>query len=79
MHVHVLDSNIPEQPQALLITSRQFMEMLNISQAAFFRLRAGGRIGPRSIKLGRSIRWDAAEVQEWIKAKCPNARTWDCR
>lgn len=68
-----------QQTAPLLITSKVFMEQLGISQAAFFRLRAGGRIGPRSIKLGRSIRWDAAEVQEWIKAKCPNSRQWECR
>lgn len=63
----------------LLITSKEFMQLLGISQAAFFRLRAGGRIGPRSIKLGRSIRWDSAEVQEWIAAKCPNSRVWESR
>lgn len=60
-----------------LITSKRFMQLLGISQAAFFRLRAAGRIGPQSVKLGRSIRWDAEEVEAWIKAKCPPSRGWN--
>ena len=65
--------------QPLLITSKDVFSRLGISQAAFFRLRARGKIGPRAIKLGRSIRWDAAEVDAWIKAKCPQARDWQSR
>ena len=70
---------MPVETEPRLITSRRFMEILGISQAAFFRLRAAGRIGPRSVKLGRSVRWDIEEVQEWIAAKCPNSRQWEGR
>jgi predicted DNA-binding transcriptional regulator AlpA len=64
---------------AVLITSSQFHTMLGISQASFFRLRSMGKIGPRPIKLGKSVRWDEVEVKEWIAAKCPNARQWQSR
>ena len=64
---------------AVLISSKDFHAMLGISQASFFRLRAMGKIGPRPIKLGKSVRWDEAEVKEWIAAKSPNARQWQSR
>lgn len=65
--------------QPALITTKEFIEKLGISESAFFRLRIMGKIGPRSIKLGRSIRWDAVEVEAWIKEKCPQARDWESR
>jgi len=60
-----------------LITSKEFIRRLGISQASFFRLRSSGKIGPRSIKLGRSVRWDSAEVDQWIQAKCPSFKRWE--
>lgn len=65
--------------QSPLITTKQFFARLSISQATFFRLRSTGKIGPRCIKIGRLLRWDEAEVESWIKAKCPPYRVWQTR
>ncbi len=45
-------------------------EFLGISKRSFWRLRSQGKIGPKVIKVGGSLRWKLSSVLRWIE--------WDC-
>lgn len=52
----------------------------DISTRQVWRLRDAGAM-PAPLKLGdgRCLRWDAATIQEWIIAGCPNVRRTNWR
>jgi len=68
-------SNIRE---ALAISARDLKEMLNVSLRQVWRLNAAGKL-PKPIRLGGSVRWNRAEIQQWFEAGCPDRRTWEVR
>lgn len=59
----------------LLITIRQVAHLLSRSVAALYRDLAAGRLPPPR-RLGRSRRWARHELEAWVAAGCPDARTW---
>jgi len=61
--------------QPLLLTDVQAANLAGISRATWHRLRSAGKLPP-SVRLGRSVRWRRAEIEEWIAAGCPDGRTW---
>lgn len=63
----------PLTPQ--LIPDTAAAALAGVSRATWHRLRAAGKLPP-PVKLGRSCRWNRAEVLLWIDAGCPDARTW---
>lgn len=63
---------------ALAVSARQLAEMLGISLRQAWRLSAAGKL-PKPIRLGGSVRWNLAEVQQWFAAGCPDRRTWETR
>lgn len=60
-----------------LLDARQAAQMLGVGESTFHRHRALGLIGPKPIKLGGSIRWDAVHMGQWIDAGCPDSKTWE--
>lgn len=61
-----------------LLPVGQVASLLNLSQRAIWKLLAVGRL-PRPVRLGRSVRWRAAELSAWIGAGCPSRDTWEAR
>lgn len=58
MVIHLADSLVE------LLTQAELMERLRISRATLFRWRQAGL---PTIKLGRTLRFDAVEVLRWVK------------
>ncbi len=40
------------------------------------RLEAAGKLGPRRVKLGGMVRFQAAECRAWVAAGCPPRDEW---
>lgn len=68
---------MPTDATPLLIPDTEAAALSGISRASWHRLRAADKIGPTAVKLGRAVRWNRAEVEAWILAKCPDRRTWE--
>lgn len=65
----------------LLLTKEEFAALLRVGESTFDRYRAAGRVGPRTMRIGGSLRWSRAEVEEWVKRPTPrgeflDADTW---
>jgi len=83
----------PEERQALLDAllrlhtpneseaqpSKWLWKTLGISAATGWRWLASGRIGPRPLRFGRTLRWRASEVRNWINSGCPRREAWEAR
>jgi excisionase family DNA binding protein len=62
-------------PDALLLTDRQAAALCGLGRSTWHRLRAAGKL-PLAVRLGRALRWRRQEIEAWISAGCPDARTW---
>lgn len=51
-------------------------ELLQISERHFWSLHAAGRV-PRPVRLGRAVRWSAAELRDWLAAGAPSREAWE--
>lgn len=60
------------------MSARQLSQMLNVSLRQVWRLNAAGKL-PRPIRLGGSVRWNRAEIQQWFEAGCPDRKVWEAR
>ncbi|MHB1038416.1 MAG: helix-turn-helix transcriptional regulator [Pirellulales bacterium] len=49
-------------------------EKLRCSERTVYRLADAGRM-PRPVKLGTLVRWNQAEIDQWIADGCPSCRT----
>ena len=56
-----------------LATVDDVATLLNCSVRHVQRLSDSGRM-PSPVRLGRSLRWSVAAIQEWIEAGCPDSR-----
>ena len=70
----------PDQPplRQHLINIKELAFVLGRSAESLSRDDKAGTI-PASIKLGSSVRWDWNEILAWVKAKCPDRKTWEAR
>jgi predicted DNA-binding transcriptional regulator AlpA len=59
----------------LLVSDAVAASLVGLSRSSWWRLHARG-MTPAGIKLGRSVRWDRAELERWVQAKCPDRATW---
>ncbi len=55
---------------AELLTYAAVAELLNVSPKSVYR-----RPPPGRVRLGRNVRFVAAEVHRWVAAGCPSAST----
>ncbi len=53
-----------------LLAVGEVARLLSISIRATWKFVAAGRL-PAPVRLGRSVRWRAAELDAWISAGCP--------
>lgn len=58
-------ANEQNQPPREFLTSRQLAELLGISESTAILWRMQGK-GPAFIKVGRSVRYDRADVDAWL-------------
>jgi predicted DNA-binding transcriptional regulator AlpA len=68
----------PAALEPLLLTAEDLAQLLRISPATVWRLRAAGKL-PRPLDaLGRQlVRWRAEEIRRWVDAGLPDMRTWE--
>jgi predicted DNA-binding transcriptional regulator AlpA len=59
----------------LLYDSSDLCHVLRCSIATLHRLKAANKV-PKALRLGGQLRWNAEEVQAWVRAGMPDGRTW---
>ena len=64
---------IPDNPDALLVTATDVARLLNISKRTLWRLLSAGKL-PRPVRLGNVVRWRRNELEQWISQGCPSTR-----
>jgi len=64
--------------EALAISAHEFAGLFGISLRQVWRLNSAGKL-PRPIRLGGSVRWNRAEIQNWFETGCPDRKAWDAR
>lgn len=57
-----------------LLRVRDVAERLRLSQRTIFKLRATGEL-PAPVRIGRALRWRAADIAAWIAAGCTAPET----
>ena len=58
-----------------LLTVRQVADRLGVSTRQVWKLTAAEKL-PAPVRLSRSVRWRANELDAWIKADCPARNRW---
>jgi len=64
--------------EPLLLSAAMLAQLLSVSTATIWRLRAAGKL-PRPLNsLGKQLlRWDADEIRRWVAAGMPDMKTWE--
>lgn len=60
----------------MALTSADLAEELSISERHVHNLNSTQRL-PRPIRLGRSVRWSADELRDWLDAGAPPRDQWE--
>ena len=63
----------PSNPLAMSATD--LAEQLGVSLRHLRRLDSAGKL-PKPIRLGRSVRWQVAEIENWLDAGAPDRQRW---
>ncbi len=61
---------------SLGLSAKKAAALLGISQRHLWSLNSRGRL-PAPVRLGRSVRWNRAELVEWLEAGCPSRHHWE--
>ena len=64
------------ESKRLALPAADVAKLLNISLRHLHTLNASGRL-PRPIRLGRSVRWLADELHDWLDAGAPARDRWE--
>lgn len=62
--------------QSGLMTVREVAAMLKVSQRQVWKLTSAGRL-PAPIRLGRSVRWRASDIDKFIALGCPSRERFE--
>lgn len=62
----------------LALTSADLALELVISQRHLHTLNKAGKI-PEPLRLGNSVRWARAEIEDWLAAGAPDRAQWEAR
>lgn len=65
-----------QSSERLAIPAMEAAKLLGISERHLWALSTSARL-PRPIRLGRSVRWNRAELQEWLAAGAPPRDRWE--
>ena len=60
----------PSRLPRLLIRYAELAEVLSVSKRTLNRMRTTGDL-IRPVRVGKSLRWRLADVEEWIAQGCP--------
>lgn len=60
----------------IALSAEEVADVLGISRSHVFRLASSGRL-PRSLRLGRAVRWDLATLEAWLAAGAPPRERWE--
>ena len=59
-----------------LLTVKDIASRLSVSQRQVWKLNASGRL-PEAVHVASSIRWRAADIDEWIRLGCPDRKSFE--
>ena len=59
----------------LLISARELAALLGVSVSTIWVWHSSGRV-PLPVRVGGCTKWRRAEVEEWVKARCPGRARW---
>jgi len=63
-------------PNIISVPASGVAEMLSISERHVRKLNAQGLL-PRPISLGRCVRWNVSELEQWHAAGAPSREQWE--
>lgn len=71
-------SNATNSPasERLALPAAEVAKLLGISQRHLWAMHSSGRLGPLPMRFGRAVRWNAAELAEWMNAGAPPRDRW---
>ena len=58
------------------LSAAELAKELGVSLRHIRRLDADGKL-PRPVRLGGSVRWLVAEINEWLEAGAPDRKAWE--
>lgn len=62
-------------PEPLLLSAADVAAKLGIGKRTVWTWDAAGRL-PEPVRIGATVRWRAAELDEWVAVGCPDRATW---
>ncbi len=65
----------PAGPSALLLSAERVAGLLGVGKRTVWTWDAAGKL-PEPVRIGATVRWRAAELDEWTAAGCPDRATW---
>jgi len=71
-----MSDSLAPLPRSLALAAADVARLLNISQRHLWALHSSGRLGPLPVRLGRAVRWNAAELAAWMDADAPPRDRW---
>ena len=66
----------PTANNALLLDAAGVCAKLSIGLSHFHNLRRAGRMPLEAVRLGKSVRFRASELDAWVAAGAPSADRW---
>jgi predicted DNA-binding transcriptional regulator AlpA len=67
----------PRRQHRHLLRAKRAARLCDVSLATWWRWDAAGKI-PAGIKIsGGTKRWRREELKAWVRARCPDRRTWE--
>ena len=63
------------QEHLLAFSAQQLADRLGVSLRHCRRLDSAGKL-PKPVRLGRSVRWPVAEIENWMDAGAPDRQRW---
>jgi hypothetical protein len=62
--------------EVLLWRVQDLARAIGCDRRTIERLEASGKLGPRRLKLGGMVRYEATECRAWVSAGCPARDEW---
>lgn len=62
--------------KAQLLSDRRVAQLLEVSRRKVWTLVSTAGI-PEPIRIGRSVRWRAEEIDEWVRLGCPSRQAFE--
>jgi predicted DNA-binding transcriptional regulator AlpA len=69
-------SEYPNVDDVLLVSGAAVCRRCNWGVSFFHSLRRSGRFPLKVIRLGRTVRFSARELELWVQSGCPPASRW---